>query len=466
MNTAESLAPNTTLFVWHTARVLPITYASTEQQDDYRARYTQGLMRVQDCIHHDPDHTAIWDAFHLHYQGKNDRSVQQLHGRTIHSIMKACFPHFCTALPRRPPGKRTLRVGFASSMLHDHTISFLFGNWIRGLSKRNIDVYGYLVGGTADDMTQDLAAHCHTFRTIPHDPERAASCIKNDALDVLIYPELGMNRHLLKLAALRLAPLQAVTWGHPVTTGLPTIDAFLSSEAMEPVNGAMHYTEQLVRLPHLSLYIDTLPSPTVRRCRRDFGLPETGTLYLIPQSLYKLIPEHDWIYGEIARQVPDAHFCFIANAAAQSSNGAIQTVEHRLERVFAGVSNEPRYTFLPGQSREDFLALNACADVFLDAPGWSGGRTTLEALGSGLIPISHAGPLMRQRHTAGILRQMGWHDCVAETIDEYVALAVRAGTDASWRAQKRAELPKRRQTLFHKTEVLDALEQFCRTAYP
>ena len=201
------------------------------------------------------------------------------------------------------------------------------------------------------------------------------------------------------------------------------------------------------------------------RSRRHFGLPETATLYLIPQSLYKLSPEHDWIYAEIARQVPNAHFCFIANAAAQSSKGAIQTVRHRLERAFAGISDGPKFTFLPGQSREDYLALNACADLFLDAPGWSGGRTTLEALGCGLIPISHAGPLMRQRHTAGILRQMGWHDCVANTIEEYVALAVRAGTDESWRAKKRAEVSERRKTLFHRTEVLDALVQFCHTAY-
>ena len=279
MQKAESLAPKRTQYAWYTARVLPITYASTQQKERFRNHYTQGLMNVSTCCQHDPDHTAIWDAFHLHYQGQNDRALQQLHGTIIHAIMKQVLPQFVQPLSKRARGQRRLRVGFASSMLHEHTITFLFGNWISGLAKREIDVYGYLIDSPADDTTRALAKHCHTFRSIPKTPEVAAQIIAEDALDVLIYPELGMNRHLLKLAALRLAPLQAVTWGHPVTTGLPTIDAFLSSEAMEPENGTSHYTETLIQLPRLSLYLDDLPAPPTPRQRSDFDLPEDALLY-------------------------------------------------------------------------------------------------------------------------------------------------------------------------------------------
>ena len=53
----------------------------------------------------------------------------------------------------------------------------------------------------------------------------------------------------IKLASLRLAPAQATSWGHPTTSGLPSIDYFLSSELMEPPNADEHYTERLIRLP-------------------------------------------------------------------------------------------------------------------------------------------------------------------------------------------------------------------------
>jgi len=35
-----------------------------------------------------------------------------------------------------------------------------------------------------------------------------------------------MDALTCKLAAVRLAPLQVTSWGHPVTTGLPEIDCF------------------------------------------------------------------------------------------------------------------------------------------------------------------------------------------------------------------------------------------------
>ncbi len=57
-----------------------------------------------------------------------------------------------------------------------------------------------------------------------------------------------------RLAAQRLAPVQCVAWGHPQTTGMPTMDHFLSSELMEPQDAAANYTEQLACLPNLGLY--------------------------------------------------------------------------------------------------------------------------------------------------------------------------------------------------------------------
>ena len=46
----------------------------------------------------------------------------------------------------------------------------------------------------------------------------------NFQLDVAVFPELGMSPRTWRLAMLRSAPVQAVGWGHPVTTGLPSID--------------------------------------------------------------------------------------------------------------------------------------------------------------------------------------------------------------------------------------------------
>ena len=84
-------------------------------------------------------------------------------------------------------------------------------------------------------------------------PSKAAwrQAISDAAPHVLLYPEVGMDMIVGWLAAQRLAPVQCVAWGHPETTGMPTIDYFLSSDFMEPPDAATHYTESLVRMPHL-----------------------------------------------------------------------------------------------------------------------------------------------------------------------------------------------------------------------
>ena len=62
---------------------------------------------------------------------------------------------------------------------------------------------------------------------------------------------------------MRLARVQAATWGHPETTGLPTIDHYLSAEALEPPNSAAHYTERLTILPNLGVCYEPLAPVTV-----------------------------------------------------------------------------------------------------------------------------------------------------------------------------------------------------------
>jgi len=61
-----------------------------------------------------------------------------------------------------------------------------------------------------------------------------------DRLHILVYPEIGMHPPTMQIAALRLAPVQCTAWGHPLTSGLPTVDYYLSSELMEPENEQAH----------------------------------------------------------------------------------------------------------------------------------------------------------------------------------------------------------------------------------
>jgi tetratricopeptide (TPR) repeat protein len=46
-------------------------------------------------------------------------------------------------------------------------------------------------------------------------------------------------------------PVQINTWGHPDTSGLPTLDYYVSAECFEPADAQDHYSEQLVHFTSL-----------------------------------------------------------------------------------------------------------------------------------------------------------------------------------------------------------------------
>ena len=114
-----------------------------------------------------------------------------------------------------------------------------------------------------------------------------------------------------QLAAQRLAAVQCCSWGHPVTSGFPTIDYFISSDLMEPADAADHYSERLIRLPNLSIYYEPAEVPPVAIDRAQLGLRASAVVYWCCQSLPKYLPQFDEVFARIAVEVPDCQFTFI-----------------------------------------------------------------------------------------------------------------------------------------------------------
>ena len=128
-------------------------------------------------------------------------------------------------------------------------------------------------------------------------------------LDIVFYPDIGMEALTYFLAFARLAPVQCVTWGHPVTTGIPALDHFVSSELLEPDGAESHYAERLVRLPRLPACVARPARPSAHGDRDHLGLGP-GRLYVCPQSLFKLHPDFDDVLGEFAVAAGEAAHLF------------------------------------------------------------------------------------------------------------------------------------------------------------
>ncbi|MBI2716832.1 MAG: tetratricopeptide repeat protein [Rhizobiales bacterium] len=443
---------------------LPIMYADEGEIVRRRAAYAQKLRALCDDV--DAGRLtgdlvkalATKHPFLLSYQGYNDRDLQNLYGAMVCRIVQRQFP--AAELPPPPAAGEPVRIGIVSGFFYLHSNwKIPIKGWLSQLDRKRFKLFGYHVGTRRDAETDVAAAMCDRFVHRAFDVDGWRREILADAPHVLIYPGLLMDNLSLPLAAQRLAPVQCTSWGHPETSGMPTLDYFFSSDGMEPPDASAHYTEQLVRLPNLSIYYEPVATEPVAVSRAELGLRADAAVFWCGQSLYKYLPQFDSVFARIAREAAHCQFVFLRHSGGPLVN---ELFEARLQRAFAalGLKASDHCVFLGRLSQSKFVAAIGQCDVFLDSIGWSGCNSALENLPHGLPIVTTPGALMRGRHSAAILRMMGVTDTIADTIDDYVAIAARLANNPAQRQALRARMQEAEPKVYRDRSCISALEDF------
>jgi|GEM_PF-543410 len=447
---------------------LPVIYSSEAEIAVQRDRYAQQLASL--AQHYENASEEVMSAaaqavgsnqpFYLTYQGQCDRQLQSRYGSLIQQLMASRYPQWNKplAIPRLESDQK-IRIGFASGFFNHHSVwKILLQGWVENLDRSEFELFGYFTGSQRDEQTVRAAKAFdrfeHDFLTV----EQWAAKIAEDDLHVLIYPEFGMDTVAVQLGCLRLAPVQIASWGHPETSGLPTIDYFLSSDLMESSKGESHYSEQLVRLPNLGVCYRLIDIPPETVTRKDIGLEVNDIMFWCCQSLYKYLPQHDDIFPRIAKELVNAKFAFIQLTSELSTD----IFRQRLADAFQKFNLDYRdyCLFLPRLSHSAYAGTTALADVYLDNLEWSGGNTTLESTAYNLPIVTLPGALMRGRHSTAILKMMGVEETIAQDKNDYIQIAVRLGKDANYRQQIARKIAEGKHKCYGDLEPVRALENF------
>jgi predicted O-linked N-acetylglucosamine transferase (SPINDLY family) len=355
-------------------------------------------------------------------------------------------------------------VGFVSSHFYAHSNwKIPIKGWMSQLDRNRFKIFGYHLGRQRDQETEVAAKLCSRFvhRAMPLEGWRDE--ILADAPHVLIYPGLLMDELSLQLAAQRLAPVQCNSLGHPETSGLPTIDYFLSSDLMEPGDAAEHYTERLVRLPNLSIYYEPIELSPVRITRGELGMRADAMVFWSGQSLYKFLPQYDFVFAKIAKMVGNCQFVFIKHAKEAA---VVDLFQRRLDSVFSewGLTASDHCLFIDSLTTDRYVAAMGNCDIFLDSIGWSGFNSTSESLVHNLPVVTLRGAFMRGRHSTAILNRIGVGETVADSIDEYVSIATRLATNSGERRRISLEIDRNKHRAYRDRDCIARLEDFIENA--
>lgn len=394
--------------------------------------------------------------FYLSYMGRNDRDLLT----QLATIYRQILPEH----PPQGPVKTQLsphqkRIGFCSLHFYNHSVTHCFEGLIQACaSQADFEVYLFSMERAQQDAhTERLRSGVKEFRVLPDDEAAARESIAAAELDILIYPDIGIDTFTWMLAFTRLAPVQMVLSGHPVTTGIPTLDYYLSSELLEGPEAQGHYSEKLVQLKHIPVNysLPALPVPFKSRSEvfAELNLPEDQHLYLCPMMPFKFHTDLDALFAAILEGDPQGMIGIFDYPLAFFSEKLLPRLQAHLGSAFH------RLKVLPWLPQPLFLNLLAHVDVALDTPHFGAGNTAYLSLGLGTPMVTLPSQYLRGRSTLALYQQMGMTDLIAQTPADYVQLALRLGQDRDFQLQMRQKITERSDLIFGRQDgILDLIE--------
>ena len=211
-------------------------------------------------------------------------------------------------------------------------------------------------------VKNEIDSHSNKVINLSNRIKEQHNQVEKENLDIIFYPEIGMSPITYFLAFARLAPVQIVSWGHPETTGINTIDYFLSSTLLEPNNAKSKYSERLICLSQFPLYYEPPKNLGPLKNRKDLKLPENIRLYGCPQSLFKFHPDFDLILAEILFQDPES--CIVLIGGEGKEKYWSEILKKRWSKNFSILNKKVLFTNT--LSLLEFISFCKCVNVLLD----------------------------------------------------------------------------------------------------
>ncbi len=332
-------------------------------------------------------------------------------GKTFYSPQTGPRQGTCYATSRKK-----IRIGYVSPDFCMHPASRFIEPMLRFHDRDDFEICCYSNVARPDEITEKTKKLAFQWHDISHiSDDQVARLIKNDEIDILVDLSGHTARNRLLVFAKKPAPIQVSYLGYPNTTGLSAIDYYLSDKMVDPAGHDRFYVEKLVRLERcFCAFMPYENSPPVN------ALPAQKAGHITFGSLHTLARLNEQVidlWSKLLHTVISSRLCIIRNTL-------VGGVRERLYAEFEtrGIPRQRidmRNTLPPG----GHLALYHDIDIALDTFPWSGHTTACESLWMGVPVVTLCGDRHAGRMVSSILSAAGVTDCIAQTPDEYIAIA-------------------------------------------
>ncbi|CAG9194459.1 putative Protein O-GlcNAc transferase [Paraburkholderia tropica] len=329
---------------------------------------------------------------------------------------------------------RQLRIGFVSGDLINHPVAYFFLSVLEHLardSSLSLHIYSnYLM---TDAFTDRIRRHAQTWTEVfGMNDQAVAQKIRDDRIDILIDLSGHTGRNRMVAFAHKPAPVQASWIGNPSTTGLDSVDYYLSDRFVTPFEAfESRFSEKLVFLPALAPFKPHPDAPAVNE------LPALKNGHITFGSfsrIVKISKDVVALWARVLREVPDSRMIIGAVAAKD------QMIKLTQMFVDEGI-DVSRISFLQRAGVTTYLQQHNVIDVCLDTFPFGNSTTTMQALWMGVPTMTLPGDSMASRSSTGWLTLLGLDAAfVAQDKDDFVRKCAALAADPTALAIVRSEL--------------------------
>jgi protein O-GlcNAc transferase len=319
---------------------------------------------------------------------------------------------------------RRLRVGYLSADFRRHSVAFFLEKLLAFHDPSQVEVFCYNTNSFSDDLTERFKGYAHQWRDVALMPEQdLAVAIREDQVDILVDISGHTAGNRLLAMARQPAPVQVSYLGYIATSGLPQVGYRLTDAFADPPGMTeSQYSERLVRLPSTFACFrpddsvpDVVPPPAINTGHITFGALSVAAKLNAPLV-------RTW--GRILKRVEGSRLILGGHGLLTNS------VQNRLAAILAeeGIARN-RIEFFGTQALKEYYDLHARIDILLDPFPIAGHTISCIALWQGVPMVSLAGRRYVSRLGASVLSNLNLTKLLAQSVDEYVEIAVGLAGD-------------------------------------
>lgn len=358
---------------------------------------------------------------------------------------------FCADLVGVPTTARpgpVHRIGFYSPRFAGGPMASLVLPLLRELRALGVELHLYSGFDYQDGDTPRFQALAQCWRDVHSmDDVALVQCVRADELDVLVDLCGHAPGNRLRAFARRMAPLQ-VSWGDWfASTGVPTMDVFLTDSVLSPSGDDAAFSERLLRLP-ATRFAYAPPQGWEDVPTRSTRARQDGLRLASFNRLSKLTDATLQCWAELMRRLPASSLHLQASALDEAA-----TLNYTRQR-FADQSVDPGRIHARGlSSYAKTLEHYGEVDIALDPMPFNGCVTSFDALWMGVPVVALRGKTLVGRQSAALLQAHGCADWIAEDSASYVEIVLGLSEPSALQAARERLLQTRTDSPLFDTQA-------------